>query len=493
VNLDTGTPPQTFSLGTGRETVTLRLPKGRYEVDAGIGSSSSDPALRSMTLVSEPEVILDADKTVRLDASRGQRVSVQVDAAGTVIDGQALTVTSQIATVRFATISFLFTGVSLPYAVPNQRVTGRFYEFVYQPVLGVPVPGITPVRFSPIYTLELATKGRIPEQLGFVVRDRDLARIRTSYHAQGVLAVGRRVDFAFTEQRTGAGRVTSQGGQPLPSQRVEFFTPGNEFSWSHLMLISEPGPLPFFAEDENSRNQTYRAGHHEAAWNRAPLGPAFSTAGPLNARDGTTIVVAVRPFSANEEGHYTQTPISPGVSGTTKLVKDGVTVGESATLCSSRFVVPDSPGRYTLTCTGSRSLPFSVLGTRSEGTWTFSAPGPTTTAVPLPLLAVRARGAVFGMNDAPAGRLFPLVLQVERPIDAPSARIASLDLDVSFDDGATWKGVPVLRVPGDDRALAILLHPRTPGFVSLRLRASDAAGNRVTHTTIRAYSLTVVR
>ena len=64
---------------------------------------------------------------------------------------------------------------------------------------------------------------------------------------------------------------------------------------------------------------------------------------------------------------------------------------------------------------------------------------PATTPVPLPLLAVRARGAVFGMNDAPTGRLFPLVLQVERPIGAPSARIASLELDASFDDGASWK------------------------------------------------------
>ncbi len=93
------------------------------------------------------------------------------------------------------------------------------------------------------------------------------------------------------------------------------------------------------------------------------------------------------------------------------------------------------------------------------------------------------------MDDAPAGRLFPLVLHVERPIGAPSARITSLELDVSFDDGATWKGVPVLRVPGDDRGLAILHHPRAAGFV-VRLRAADAMDRDA--TTIRA-TLTIVR
>jgi len=95
--------------------------------------------------------------------------------------------------------------------------------------------------------------------------------VRATYHAQGVLAGGRRFDFAFTAQRTGASRVSSQGLQPLPSERFEFFTPGREFLWSHNMLISEAVQLPMFEESETVRDQTYRAGRHEHAWNRAPL------------------------------------------------------------------------------------------------------------------------------------------------------------------------------------------------------------------------------
>ena len=56
-----GCNPQTFSLSTGQETMTLRLPKGRYEVDAGISVvRRGQPP--STTLASEPEVTLDADR-----------------------------------------------------------------------------------------------------------------------------------------------------------------------------------------------------------------------------------------------------------------------------------------------------------------------------------------------------------------------------------------------------------------------------------------------
>jgi hypothetical protein len=37
------------------------------------------------------------------------------------------------------------------------------------------------------------------------------------------------------------------------------------------------------------------------------------------------------------------------------------------------------------------------------------------------------------------------------------------------------------------RGLALVWHPATPGFVSLRAHAADAGGNSVTQTVTRAY------
>ena len=79
-------------------------------------------------------------------------------------------------------------------------------------------------------------------------------------------------------------------------------------------------------------------------------------------------------------------------------------------------------------------------------------------------------------------------------------------LEVSFDDhtaspfggaasrgqapageGARWSRVPVIRF--GDQALAVILNQPGARFVSLRGTASDALGNKVEQTIIRAYGL----
>ena len=59
-------------------------------------------------------------------------------------------------------------------------------------------------------------------------------------------------------------------------------------------------------------------------------------------------------------------------------------------------------------------------------------------------------------------------------------------MDVSYDDGRTWTAAPVT-AQGQSWSAAVR-HPAR-GFVSLRARASDAAGNTVEQTVIRAYQL----
>jgi hypothetical protein len=58
-------------------------------------------------------------------------------------------------------------------------------------------------------------------------------------------------------------------------------------------------------------------------------------------------------------------------------------------------------------------------------------------------------------------------------------------VEVSLDEGAKWRGVPVIRHGDGYRALV----PAGTGSVSLRVHARDGAGNAVTQTVIRAYGL----
>jgi hypothetical protein len=89
-------------------------------------------------------------------------------------------------------------------------------------------------------------------------------------------------------------------------------------------------------------------------------------------------------------------------------------------------------------------------------------------------------------NRAPGNRRFSFPAYVERQ-DGP-ARITSLSVDVSYDDGVTWQRADVRRDHDHDHWTVSVRQPRN-GYVSLRSRVADADGNRLDQTIIRAYQL----
>jgi hypothetical protein len=230
--------------------------------------------------------------------------------------------------------------------------------------------------------------------------------------------------------------------------------------------------------------QHYRPGERRTtAWNRAPLGPSFSRDGLDLFRSDGRILGNLGLFSGSEDGHVARS--FEGKTGTTELLRDGAPLASNPFPCLPFFDVPSGPAAYDLHCVVDRKATYTVLGTHAEASWTFHDDG--TDQHSMPLLAVRVRGDVDELDRAPAGRLFLLTLRVDRQPGTPRAAITSLDLDVSFDDGASWKRVPVARLPHGDQALALVRHPAKPGFVSLRARATDDAGNSVRQVVVRAY------
>jgi hypothetical protein len=175
-----------------------------------------------------------------------------------------------------------------------------------------------------------------------------------------------------------------------------------------------------------------------------------------------------------------------GLTGTTTLSRDGTEVGTSPVPGFAGFAVPDGPGSYALHITADRQVPWSVVGTHADVEWKFQDTAASGTL--LPLLVVRAIGPVDQQSRAPAGRLFPLVLKAQHQPGLPTVRLGSLRVEASYDDGLTWTVAPTLS--WRDTGLALLRHPATPGFVSLRITASDTAGNSVSQTVIRAYQTT---
>ena len=67
-----------------------------------------------------------------------------------------------------------------------------------------------------------------------------------------------------------------------------------------------------------------------------------------------------------------------------------------------------------------------------------------------------------------------------------AGKITSAGLEVSYDDGKSWRKALVLKTPSG--WTAIFATPAT-GYVSLRATAADSAGNKITQEVIRAYGL----
>jgi hypothetical protein len=171
-----------------------------------------------------------------------------------------------------------------------------------------------------------------------------------------------------------------------------------------------------------------------------------------------------------------------------ELLHDGEVVGEWPYPSGADWEVGPEEDTYTVRATIDRSAIASV-STRMSGEWTFrSAHVPGIVPEPLPLMAVRFAPGLDLQNSAPAGKGIRVPVYVQRGgSPTPIALPAPPAVEVSYDDGVTWRKVRVT-ASGPDW-IADVEHPAGAAFVSLRASVADWRGNAVKQTIIRAYAL----
>ena len=90
-------------------------------------------------------------------------------------------------------------------------------------------------------------------------------------------------------------------------------------------------------------------------------------------------------------------------------------------------------------------------------------------------------------NAVPAGVATPLAVTLRRQAYDPAPVSEHLTLEVSADDGATWK--PVTAAAAGDGRFTATVTPAA-GYLSLRVHATDPAGATFDQTVIRAVRVT---
>jgi subtilisin family serine protease len=469
-DLDTGASYDAY--GSERVT-TIRVPKGRYGTFTWIYGETD------FTMLVQPAIVVDRAVTLRPDARKAGPVRVTVprkDATPSLVAVNA-DWTGDDFSLGASGLSDTFAGLFAGQLGPRTPVPG------FTGSLNVSFAKLTGETFrnSP-YTYDLLyhRKGRFFTGFTRTVRNAELATVRARYAAEATGAEG---------VKTNLGRFAGYAGGwsvllpfDLPFRRTEYvntdggLTWGGEFS-QQLPPVGDDWP-EWLSGSSSPATRLEPGATYRQEWNRAVFAP--SVAGDIDAavRAGDVIGVGLPLFSEGSGN------LGSSVTDTARvaLYSGDRLIGENADQWGE-FEVPAADAPYRLEVSATRGAPFR-LSTAVSATWTFRS---ATGDARLPLSTVRFSPRLDDRNAAPAGRAFTVPVTVERQKGSAATRNRVLGAEVSYDDGRTWRPAAVSG-SGDRRTLRVT-HPAGTGFVSLRVNATDTAGNTVTQTVIRAYAI----
>lgn len=446
--------------------LTTRLPKGLFYLDAWI----QNPLLRQVTHFLEPSVTVDGPTELVFDAREGKPIKVTVAEPEAEV-GSAETFFDR-ATPHGGTglgvISRDFEGML--YAPSKTSAPGEA-SFSVAARLARP-DGNGYFTGSPYqYNVAWQHDGGVPDRLERAFADRELVKVKS------VVAASAPGQSGFRDQMTGG---------PLPQRVTEYYSP--DIAWyGSFVQMPDPEAFPPDAYQSTATSRRFAPGRPATEkWNTAVFGPAFPKASRTyqwGGRLGDELAVDVPMFTDQDPNHYGYSRVD---TARTTLHRDGELLAETEYDGYVETVVPPAKGTYRLHAEAARSG-VSELSTRVTADWTFTSEhvaGEEPRA--LPLVAVRFAPSLDERNSARAGRpfTFPVYVQRNGTTGAPGVRTA---VQVSYDDGTTWKPVPLVRL--GERWVATVVHPAGAKFVSLKAQARDGAGNAVDQTIIRAYAL----
>jgi hypothetical protein len=395
-----------------------------------------------------------------------------------------------------------------------------------------------------VYALSYPYVDRIPASLESSLGSRDVYRVDNRIHADGPAVA----DLTWSAQLPGTTRIRNIGqGNDLhvraPGTVTSYFGPVQAgVGWNHGASLYYDAPDTVDGYHRNGWSDTRieefsRAGTRSQDLGVAPLVSNTTEYAPQVARYFTPTCLSCRNgdmfnpvhvMSANGGSGYQSYDITGGYYGDEQtelhLYRDGAEIPVRTGIVwiappffvyqNAYFTLPPSKGDYRLTEHFTTDYTMQRYARTVDTEWTFSSQRPTSGftspadggncmgwyMTPGTKDVCQATSQLFvgydlglGLdNTLPAGRAQRVSVRAYHSSLLDRApKVRSLQLWVSYDDGASWKSVRTSPA-GDGSYGATIAHPplsRTAGAVSLRVRAVDDQGNAVDQTTYRAYGL----
>ncbi|GAA2680674.1 S8 family serine peptidase [Streptomyces aculeolatus] len=349
-----------------------------------------------------------------------------------------------------------------------------------------------------MYDVMQVAKQQVPERVVHRVTGSNTATVQTGYRDSGGNPWTKEQRFGW---RPWMGTAINQYQRhvPTPHKRTEYVSAGDTI-WRHNVhhryTQDTMNPL---AGGMIQEARSYRAGERvEETWFAPVVRPAIprGVAGLTSYREGDQLTIRIPEFADSEEGHYSRLDggewSAPADKSSAVLYRDGEKLAEGRTAWGAFPAGGAGKGTYRLDLAVDRTTPEWRTGVSSRTSWSFAAERPAADEQDLlPLLQLDYDVPTDARGAAPGGRLVPIGITARHQDGLDGRRIKGMEVSTSLDDGTTWK--KAVAMPWWDGSYRLwLLHPPVGddgGFVSLRVKAWDDAGNRVEQTVKRAYAL----
>lgn len=388
-------------------------------------------------------------------------------------------------------------GVFYPYAggpvpviaLPQEDAT----RLLSRPHASVTLTGTPRTPYD--YDVAFVEKQHVGVNLAYRVKPADLAEVGVRVHTTGTAEQGWMLN---QNTYTGCDCAPPAVGDYVPATgyvRTQYMTARPDVvdytAWQ--FQIGRPADVLV-----QRSGQTYRPGQSATQdWLKAPFSP-----GVANSTNGNTQLISRRIGNSifynivgltDSAGNWTQ--LLSGSSAKSALYLGDQQLYSTAFGMRGTATVPADEEQYRLVTDVDHDGSVIGLSTQAHTEWTFSS----STSLPgtLPLVdvdytdvadAVTGQSALDLANTARTSQWVALHLTTSHQIGSTAPPVDQLSVQVSYDDGATWSAASV-RDTGGGQFQAMYRHPAQGQYVSLRVSASDSAGNGEQQTLIRAYRL----
>ncbi|MER5380213.1 S8 family serine peptidase [Streptomyces sp. NPDC002688] len=342
---------------------------------------------------------------------------------------------------------------------------------------------MTGTRNTPyVYDLSQGFEDAVPNRsLTYEPDHRELAVLDTRFHAVKPVSGS---EFRYSIADPFPIGLGFQERVDYPAERTDYVSTGTGQTWTESVYVGD-GTL-----EERSGLVPYRGGTHDTLdWFKPVWHPWLGTGlGWGQQRAGNQIQFNTPGWGDSGPDHTGFGDVwsdDTGMTQFTEVYQDGVLVDEGKSSAGYVWDAPADEHTYKVVTDTTLDPGRWKLSTKGHTEWTVrSAATPEDHYTFLPLLNLGYDIDTDLAGDVRGGKV-PVSIYAEYVKGAPdTGTIGGGKLEVSYDDGKTWKAVPL--TGGKARWTGTLNVPHGAEFVSLRAFARDDRGGTVSQETVRA-------